>query len=88
MAQETERKFLVLNDRYNTAASRSFQIIQGYLSSDPQRSVRIRTKGDSAYITIKGATNPTGISRYEWEKEIAMSDAKELLALCERGAIE
>ncbi len=88
MAQETERKFLVLNDRYKTAASRSFQIIQGYLSSDPQRSVRIRTKGDSAYITIKGATNPTGISRYEWEKEIAMSDAKELLALCEPGAIE
>jgi adenylate cyclase len=88
MAQEIERKFLVLNDLYKSSASRSFRIRQGYLSSNPERSVRVRIKGDSGFLTIKGASDPTGISRYEWEKMIPVNEAEELLCLCEPGAID
>lgn len=88
MTQEIERKFLVLNDSYKSEASRFYSIKQGYLSSDPKRSVRIRMKDDSGFITIKGAADPTGISRHEWEKPIPVKEAEELLTLCEPGIIE
>lgn len=88
MAQEIERKFLVLNDSYKSAAIRLYSIKQGYLSSDPKRSVRIRMKDDSGFITVKGASDPTGISRHEWEKPIPVKEAEELLKLCEPGMIE
>jgi len=88
MAQEIERKFLVTSDGFKAEASRRITIIQGYLSSLPERSVRIRIKGSKGYITIKGAGNSSGVTRFEWEKEIPLPEAKELLNLCEPGIIE
>ena len=87
MNQEIERKFLVTGD-YKSHAVRSFRIVQGYLSSVSGRTVRIRIKGDKGYITIKGKSNESGLSRYEWEKEIPIQEAEELFQLCEPGAIE
>jgi len=88
MAQEIERKFLVTNDSFKTAASKSTRITQGYLSSLPERTVRVRIKGDSGFITIKGIGNASGASRYEWEKEIPVVEVEELLKICEPGAID
>ena len=87
MSQEIERKFLVTGE-YKIQAIRSFRIVQGYLSSVSGRTVRIRIKGDKGYITIKGKSNESGLSRYEWEKEIPFNEAEELLLLCEPGAID
>jgi len=87
MAKEIERKFLVKGP-YKNLAFKQLYIIQGYLSSNPERSVRIRIKADKAYITIKGNTNTSGLSRYEWEKEIPVEEAEELFQLCEPGIIE
>lgn len=87
MAQEIERKYLVKNMDFKKSALKKMQIKQGFLSSVPERTVRIRIKENNAYITIKGLTNKTGITRYEWEKEISVKDAEELLLLCEPGII-
>jgi len=87
MPQEIERKFLV-KDGYKQFAFTSSRITQGYLSSVPQRIVRVRINGERGYITIKGVSNLSGMSRYEWEKEILVNDARELLALCEPGIID
>jgi len=84
---EIERKFLVVGE-YKQFASKSYRITQGYLSSVSGRTVRIRIKDDKGYITIKGKSNESGLSRYEWEKEIPLTEAKELLELCEPGAID
>ena len=86
MGLEIERKFLVKGD-YKTDASKSTRITQGYLSSVPERTVRVRLKGNKGYLTVKGAGNESGASRYEWEKEIPAEEAKELLQLCEPGII-
>lgn len=88
MAQEIERKFSVTSDAYKSMASKTTTIKQGYLSSVNERTVRVRIKGDKAFITIKGISNESGTSRYEWEKEIATEDAEELLKLCEPGVID
>ncbi len=88
MAQEIERKFLVLKNDYKAQSSRSFRITQGYLSSNPERSVRVRIKGGSGFITVKGATIGSGISRFEWEKEITAREAEALLRICEQGVID
>ena len=85
---ETERKFLVLNDSYKQQAYTQKRIAQGYLSSVPDRTVRVRTKGDQGFLTIKGKSNESGTSRMEWEKEISVADAEQLLAICEKGAID
>ncbi|MEA5006660.1 MAG: CYTH domain-containing protein [Rikenellaceae bacterium] len=87
MAQEIERKFLVKGDFKNLAV-KSTRIIQGYLSSIPERTVRVRVKGDKGFITIKGIGSSSGASRFEWEKEITTTEANELLALCEPGVID
>ena len=87
MNQEIERKFLVTGD-YKSQSVRSFRIVQGYLSSVSGRTVRIRIKGEKGYITVKGNSNESGLSRYEWEKEIPLNEAEELLLLCEPGAID
>ncbi|HOI00743.1 MAG TPA: CYTH domain-containing protein [Bacteroidales bacterium] len=87
MAQEIERKFLVKGD-FKSHATRSARIIQGYLSSVPERTVRVRVKGDKGFITVKGIGNASGVSRYEWEMEIPRSEAEELLAICEPGVID
>ena len=87
MAQEIERKFLVSGD-FKKEAYGSVRITQGYLSSVPQRVVRVRVKGEKGYLTIKGAANETGVSRFEWEKEISLQDAQSLLQLAEPGIID
>jgi CYTH domain-containing protein len=85
---ETERKFLVLADDYKQEAFAQKRIVQGYLSSAPERTVRVRTKGSQGFLTIKGKSNESGTSRMEWEKEITVEDALQLLELCEKGAID
>ncbi|MEZ7505713.1 CYTH domain-containing protein [Flavobacterium sp. Arc2] len=85
---EIERKFLVTSDAYKKESFSQNRIKQGYLSSVSERTVRIRTKGDKAYITIKGVSNETGMSRFEWEKEIPVDEAENLLLLCQKGVID
>ncbi len=87
MPQEIERKFLVKGE-YKSLSNNSFRITQGYLSSATGRTVRIRIKADKGYITIKGKSNDSGLTRYEWEKEIPLHEAEELILLCEPGIID
>jgi adenylate cyclase len=88
MLQEIERKFKVKNDAYKAEAVKVVRITQGYLSSVPERTVRVRLKDEEAFITIKGATNDRGTTRFEWEKSISVSEALQLLSLCEKGVID
>jgi adenylate cyclase len=85
---EIERKFLVSSDAFKSDVLRQNHIAQGYLSSVPERTVRVRIKGEKGFLTIKGKTNESGMSRFEWEREIPVAEAKELLLLCEKGVIE
>lgn len=85
---EIEKKFLVTSDYYKKEAFSKKRIIQGYLSSNPERIVRVRIKENKAYLTIKGNSNASGMSRFEWEKEISVDEAKNLLLLCEKGVID
>lgn len=85
---EIERKFLITSAAYKKEAFSQNRIKQGYLSSVPERTVRVRVKGNKAYITIKGISNATGMSRFEWEKEIPVNEAENLLLLCEKGIID
>ncbi len=88
MPQEIERKFLVKSNAYKALASKQTHIIQGYLSSEPMRTVRVRIKENKGYITIKGIASASGASRYEWEKEIPVAEVEELLKICEPGVID
>ncbi len=87
MAEEIERKFLVKGD-FKRSATHKVRITQGYLSSVRERTVRVRLRDDKGFLTIKGEAGDSGISRYEWEKEIPAAEAEELLALCEPGLID
>ncbi len=87
MPIETERKFLVRGS-FKNIAIRKYKIVQGFLSTVPERTVRIRIKETQGYITVKGISDKEGISRFEWEKEISKIDAENLLALCEKTIIE
>ncbi len=88
MPFEIEKKFLVSDNTYKQEAHTQVRIIQGYLSTDPERTVRIRIKEKRGYLTIKGKSNASGTTRYEWEKEIEVSEAEELLKLCKKGIID
>lgn len=87
MAIEIERKFLVDGD-FKKEATTCIHIVQGYLSSDPRRTVRVRIYGDKAFLTIKGCSDKEGLARFEWERVIDIQDAGQLLALCEPGVID
>ena len=87
MAQEIERKFLVKGD-FKSFSQKQTRISQGYLSSVPERTVRVRIRGEKGFITIKGIGSASGASRYEWEKEITLTEADELLKICEPGMID
>lgn len=87
MAQEIERKFLVAGD-FKPEVTKATRITQGYLSSIPERTVRVRVKGDKGFITIKGIGNESGANRFEWEKEIPVEDVQSLLKICEPGVID
>ncbi len=88
MALEIERKFLVLDDSYKHEAFSSSHIQQGYICSDRGRTVRIRIRDEHAFITIKGPSLDGGLSRYEFEQEIPLDDARKLMTLCEPGVID
>ncbi len=87
MAIEIERKFLVSGE-FRQDSPESYRIMQGYICSDPDRTVRVRVRGDKGFLTIKGRGSEDGLSRYEWEKEIPVSEAFELMALCGSGVID
>ncbi len=84
---EIERKFLVKSEEFKERAFAKNEIAQGYLNSDTERTVRVRIKGTQGFLTIKGKGNESGMTRFEWEKEIPVSEAKMLLELCENGVI-
>ena len=88
MALEIERKFLIKDDSFKAQAFACSHIVQGYIGTKPGRTVRIRIRDEKAYLTIKGPAGKAGLSRYEFETEIAVSDAKDLLLLCEPGIID
>ena len=84
MATEIERKFLVKEGSWRKAKGTRYR--QGYLNSAKERVVRVRTKNDKGYLTIKGLT--VGASRLELEYEIPRRDADLLLNICEKPLIE
>lgn len=88
MALEIERKFLVKDDSYKQLAYSSSRIAQGYICSMRGRTVRVRIRDDKGYLTIKGPADIKGLGRYEWEKEIPLQEAQELMKLCEPGMID
>ena len=85
---EIERKFLVRNEQFKAESRAAIPIAQGYLSSVPERTVRVRIKGNQGFLTIKGKSSASGASRLEWEKEITVAEAQLLLPLCEKGTIQ
>jgi adenylate cyclase len=84
---EIERKFLVVGD-YKPFSSSQVKVVQAYLSKDPERTVRVRIWGKKGFLTIKGKSNKSGMSRFEWEKEISLEEAIALLQLCMPVVIE
>ena len=85
---EIERKFLVKKgDAYKSAAFSSSHIQQGYIPAEGA-TVRVRTRDEKAYLTIKGKSVNGGMTRYEFEKEITMDEAQHLLQLCQGGVID
>ena len=85
---EIERKFLVTGTQYREESRAQLRILQGFLSTDPDRTVRVRCIGTQGFLTIKGRTFDSGTSRAEWEYEIPLKEAEELLLLCESHPVE
>ena len=88
MAQEIERKFLVLDDSFKHEAFSKSHIQQGYICSERGRTVRVRIRDERAYLTIKGPSENGGLSRYEFEREIPLDDGQQMMQLCEPGIID
>ncbi len=86
MAQEIEYKFLVKGD-FRPFVTEKHEITQAYLSAHPKRTVRIRIQDNKGYINIKGSAKVSGLMRFEWEKEIPVEEARELMALRESGLV-
>jgi CYTH domain-containing protein len=86
MHNEIERKFLVVGEFKHLAYER-YHIEQGYMATESGKTVRFRIRNDKAYLTIKGPSTNGGMTRYEFETEIPMDDAKELMKLCMPGRI-
>lgn len=87
MSLEIERKFLVVGE-FKSLATNCTHIQQGYIASGNGRTVRVRIRGDKGYLTIKGPSGKAGLARYEWEREIPLADARDLMTLCEPGIID
>ncbi len=85
---EIERKFLVKSKAYREGASSSKRMVQGFLNTDPDRTVRVRIKENKGYLAVKGASNETGTTRFEWEIEIDIAEATNLIDLCEGAILE
>lgn len=88
MAVEIERKFLVEGTEYREMAYSSDRIVQGYICRQDGNSVRVRIRDGRGYLTIKGPSLDGGLSRYEWEREISLSEAEDLLLLCRDAKID
>ena len=84
---EIERKFLVTSEAFKAQASSSYEIEQGYLCKDPEKTIRVRIRDARAFLTIKSSLLRDGIAKFEWEREIDLSDARELLKICLPGVI-
>ena len=78
---EIEHKFLLRDTSYRTMVSQVFTIRQGYLCTDPDRTIRIRQKDDKAFITVKSKPDAETLARFEWEREIDPKDAQEMLRM-------
>ncbi|MCR9183125.1 MAG: CYTH domain-containing protein [Flavobacteriaceae bacterium] len=85
---EIERKFLVTTEAFKQEAIKKTRIVQGFLNTHPERTVRVRIKGDQGFLTVKGISNKAGTTRTEWETAISVADAEALLELCEPGIID
>ncbi|WP_204344626.1 CYTH domain-containing protein [Psychroserpens algicola] len=85
---EIERKFLVISEDFKKESHSKTRIIQGFLNTNPERTVRVRLRGDTGFLTVKGKSTDDGLKRFEWEKEISKRDAEALLLLCEKGVID
>ena len=90
---EIERKFLVVSEDYKQLAISHYTIVQGYLCKEPERTIRVRIKTPmngiaKAFLAIKSKPNEVGFSRFEWEREIDVTDAKQLIAMCLPCVIE
>lgn len=88
MSVEIERKFLVTDDSYKVMAYHSDRIIQGYICRQGGNSTRVRVRGEKGFLTIKGPSLDGGLSRFEWEKEIPLNEAMELIKLCPTPTID
>lgn len=84
---EIERKFLVTSDAFIAQSCASYEIEQGYLCKEAGKTIRVRIRDARAFLTIKSARLREGIAKFEWEKEIDLADAQELMKLCLPGAI-
>ncbi len=85
---EIERKYLVKDISYREVAISRKRIVQGFLNTDPDRTVRVRIKGDEGFLTVKGISNASGTTRFEWETGIKVEEAEALLQLCEPSVID
>lgn len=85
---EIERKYLVTSESFKQEAFNQTRIVQGFLNTHPERTVRVRIKGNKGFLTVKGISNNAGTIRTEWEAEISTADAENLLLLCEPGIID
>ena len=88
MNLEIERKFLIKNDSFKEFSFQKKYIKQGFLNSDKERTVRVRIIEEKAFLTIKGKSNTAGTVRFEWEKEIPVNEAEQLMLLTEKNSIE
>jgi len=85
---EIERKYVVISEDFKKEATAKSFISQGFLSSHPDRVVRVRIRGEQGFLTVKGRSSEDGTTRFEWESEIPKNEAEALLKLCEPGVVE
>lgn len=85
---EIERKFLVKSNAYKDGAKSQTRIVQGFLNTHSERTVRVRIKGEHGFLTVKGMSNESGTTRFEWETEISVAEATNLIDLCEPIILE
>ena len=84
---EIERKFLVRSDAFMAQATTHYEIMQGYLCKEPGKTIRVRIRDTRAFLTIKSSRLREGLAKFEWEREIDLADAHELMQICLPGAI-
>ncbi len=84
---EIERKFLVTSGAFLSQAVKHYEIMQGYLSKEPGKTIRVRIRDERAFLTIKSSLLREGIAKFEWEWEIEPADAREMMKICLPGVI-